>query len=139
MEVLLLHLFIPYFSMSAKPNFDSNPSKTLLVITIGFAVVYLFSKVDYFLYISIGVGLAGIISDFIARKIEWVWFQIAQLLSKIVPNIILSAVFFLFLSPIAWLSRIFGEKNPLHLKNTDNSLFKERNKTFEPADFEKPW
>jgi hypothetical protein len=56
-----------------------------------------------------------------------------------VPNILLSLVFFVFLTPIAFFSRIFGEKNPLSIKNTSSSLFKNYENKTDKASFEKPW
>jgi len=57
----------------------------------------------------------------------------------IIPNILLSVVFYLFLTPLALLSRIGKDKNPLSLKNTQATLFKEYTREFDKASFEKPW
>ncbi len=85
------------------------------------------------------VGALGLVSGYLAKKIDFLWMKLAWLLSLIVPNILLSVIFYLFLTPIAFLSRAFGDKNPLSLKNTKDSLFKESNKEFDKASFEKPW
>jgi hypothetical protein len=60
-------------------------------------------------------------------------------LSLIIPNILLSAIFFFILFPLSVLSKIFGEKDPLHLKNSSGSLFKDKNKIFDKKSFEHPW
>lgn len=118
---------------------NNDPHKTLLVITVGMLLVYFFSKNSLFFYIAVSVGLAGVLSTYIARKIDFVWMKLAWVLSLILPNIVLSVIFYLFLTPIALLSRIFGEKNQLNLKNTKTSLFKDVNKKFEKSSFEKMW
>jgi hypothetical protein len=115
----------------------SEPVKTILVIVVGLTLVYFISKWTGWLYIAFFVGLLSLLSGYIAKKIDYLWMKLAFLLSLIVPNILLSLVFFVFLTPIAWLSRI--GKDPLSLKNTHSSLFKETNKEFEKASFEKPW
>jgi hypothetical protein len=55
------------------------------------------------------------------------------------PNILLSAVFYLILTPFAWLSGILGEKNPLGLKNTQSSMFRDLDRVYGKESFEKPW
>lgn len=124
--------------MSAK-KLDFDPTKTVLVITVGMLIVFLITKANWALYVALTVGLAGVISSYLADKINWVWMKLTWLLSLIVPNILLSVIFFLFLTPIAWLSRLFGEKNQLTLKNTQSSMFRDTNKSFNPASFENPW
>lgn len=85
------------------------------------------------------VGLAGVLSDFIAKQIDFVWMKLTVVLSYIVPNIVLSIIFYVFLFPIAMLTRLFGKKDPMHLKNTASSLFKHNEKVFDKAYFEKHW
>ena len=65
--------------------------------------------------------------------------KLAWLLGAIVPRIILSAVFYLLLTPIAMLSRIFGDKDPLLLKKRTDSFFKVRVGEIQSSSFEKPW
>lgn len=85
------------------------------------------------------VGLAGVLSDFIAKWIDFAWMKLTVVLSYIVPNIVLSLIFYLFLFPIAMLTKLFGKKDPMHLKNTASSLFVHNEKVFDKAYFEKHW
>ncbi len=118
---------------------ESNPSKTVLTIVVGFAVVFWFTGWMWAFKVLVVVGLAGIFSNYLARKIEWVWMKLAFILGKIIPNILMSLIFFLILYPIALLSRAFGEKDPLKLKNSYSSMFKTTDKVFDKASFERPW
>jgi len=117
----------------------SNPTKTVLTITVGFLVVYLATEWKWALLTSLIVGLVGITSTYISKQIDFLWMKLTWILSLIVPNILLSIIYYLFLFPIAFFSRIFGEKNPLNLKNTKDSLFKSTNKQFDKTSFENPW
>lgn len=121
--------------MSAKPQI-SNSYKTVLTIVIGFGIVFLITQNKYFLYVALGVGLLGLISSFIAKQIENLWSLLTKVLSYIVPNILLSIVFYLFLFPIALLSRLFSKKDPLKLKKSADSTFVEEERVFEKASFE---
>ncbi|MDG1332096.1 MAG: hypothetical protein P8P74_07190 [Crocinitomicaceae bacterium] len=118
---------------------STNPTKTVLVITVGFLVLYFVSKQIVFLYIAMGVGILGAISSYLAEKIDWIWTKLGWLLSFIVPNIIMTLIFYLILTPTAFLSRLFGKSDPMDLKNTQASLFKEKEYEFSKESFEKPW
>ncbi len=124
--------------MAAGKN-KSEPHKTVLVITVGLLIVHVITKMQWPLITAIVIGLLGVISVYLAKQIDYLWMKLSWVLSLIVPNIILSIVFFFILTPIAFLSKIFGEKNQLNLKNTAPTLFKDRGKPFEKVSFEKPW
>lgn len=123
----------------SSPKLKSDPSRTVLVITVGFLMIYLITEWNGWLIISFFIGIAGILSGFLARKIEWAWMKLTWVLSLIVPNILLTLVFYFILTPIALLSKLFAKEDPLILKNNRNSMFKKHNKEFGPKSFENPW
>ena len=138
----MLLLCILFSSMASNKNL--NPSKTVLTIVIGFLAIYLYlttkSQYHYWmLWVAVSVGGLGLLSSYLALKIQDAWMGLAKLLSHIIPPILLSIIFFVILFPIALLSRLFGEKDPLQLKKTDKSLFKTVDKTFSKDTFEKTW
>jgi hypothetical protein len=57
----------------------------------------------------------------------------------IVPNIILTAVFYLVLFPVAILSRIFGYKDLLQIKQKKSSYYIDNKKTFKKEDLIYQW
>lgn len=121
-------------------NIKADTSKsTVLVICMGFLVIYLVFQVKWALYVSLGVGILSLLSSFISQKIEWGWFKLSKILGYIVPNILLSAIFFLFLFPIAVLSRLFGKKDPLMLSDKYKTYFIDINAQMDKKSFEKTW
>ena len=116
-----------------------DPTKTILTIAIGFCIIFLITDIDIFLYLAIGIGVAGLLSNYLAQKITWLWSVLSWVLSLIVPNILLSIIFYLILFPLAILVRVFGKKNMLFLKNTEDSLFKDRTTIITKDSFEKLW
>ncbi|HBH05571.1 MAG TPA: hypothetical protein DDX92_03085 [Flavobacteriales bacterium] len=102
-------------------------------------IVFLVTNWHPALVIALAVGIAGLVSKYLAVKIEYLWMKLAWILSFIIPNILLSIVFYLILTPIAFLSRIFSMNNDLSLKDTSPSLFKDHNKTFSKDSFKNPW
>jgi hypothetical protein len=112
---------------------------TILVIVMGFIIIYAYSKNFNFLKVSIIIGLLGVISDKASLFIDKIWFKISFILSLIIPNILLGSIFYLILFPIALLSRLFGNKDPLNLKNSLKTLFINKNTNFKAKSFEQPW
>ena len=116
-----------------------EPVKTILTISMGFLIVYLFTKWNWAITVSLVVGLIGIFSSYLSEKVNFLWMKLAFVLSLIVPNIILGAIFYFFLFPIALISKLFRKKDPLILKNRLSSTFIVRDKLFNKADFEHVW
>ena len=115
----------------------TSPFRTVLTITVGFAVINLATEMKWALIVAICVGLVGVFSTFLSEKIDFLWGKLAWLLSLIVPNIILSLIFYFFLFPIALLSKAFGKKDPLMLKNKYDSIFRDQDKEFDKVSFER--
>lgn len=127
---------------------ENNNSKTILVIVVGVSIIYGFIRHKkgefafedhYLLYIVIGIGLSSLLSSRIESGIIWVWYKIAHVLGWINTRILLSLVFFLFLTPIALLRKVFSKKDPLKLKNSRTSTYVDRNHTYVSKDLENIW
>ena len=67
----------------------------------------------------VAVALAFVLLGFVAPKVlgplNWLWFQFGLLLGKIVSPIVLGAIFFLMLTPVSLVTRLFG-RDELRLK-----------------------
>jgi hypothetical protein len=117
----------------------SNPSKTVLVICTGMVLLHFILELEWTLYLSLGMGLVSILSEWISKKIEWLWFKLTYLLSLIVPNILLGLIFYLLLTPIAFFANLFKNKDSLQLKKPTNTTYKTINKTYLSKDLVNPW
>lgn len=123
---------------------ESN-TKVILVIVAGFLIIsacleFFTTKqiaATNFRYIALGVGAASFFPP-LERLIVWIWEKISMVLGWISTRIILSLVFFIFLTPFAILSRIFS-KNALQLKQESKTTFVERNHTYTKKDLENIW
>jgi hypothetical protein len=116
----------------------SHPSNTILVINTGLILLYFFLKLDFILSVILILSLIGVFSNYLSLKIEYLWFNLAYMLSLVIPNIILTFIFYFFLFPIALLSKI-KLKDPLNLRNHSNTMFKEVNKSFNKESFKNTW
>jgi hypothetical protein len=116
---------------------DTSAS-TILVIAMGFLVVNLLFNYPWALKVSLIIGLIGVFSDSLSKKIDWAWMKLSYLLSKIFPPILIGIIFFLVLFPLSLLSKLFT-KDPLMLSNKYDSYFVNVEKPFDKSSFEKLW
>ena len=120
-------------------NMKSDTSKsTILVISMGFLVLHLIFFWQWAAIVALLVGVVGIVSTFLSKKIEWGWMKLSKFMGYIISNILLSIVFFLFLFPISLLSKMFI-KDPLMLSKEYSTYFIDINKEMDKKNFEKIW
>jgi hypothetical protein len=108
--------------------------RSVVTIAVGIcAIAYLF-KIPNLYYISFFVALLSLLHPFIAVWIEKIWMGIGKALGFVNSRIILGIVFFLFLTPIAFLFRTFARKSRIQ---SESSNFKIVNRPFSKKQFEK--
>jgi hypothetical protein len=112
--------------------------KSILIITLGFLLLFILFKKPVLLYISLGVGTVSLMSPIMMEFVLLIWDKIALILGWINTRILLAAIFYLFLLPIALLTRLTA-RNLLQLKNTGGSVFNTRNHTYTKEDLENTW
>lgn len=115
--------------------------ETMLVITVGLLVLHLIFKKPWLLTAALVLGLVGVFSNFLSEKITLGWMKIAEVLGRINAAILLSLVFFLFVTPIAFIRRLLTKKDVLHLNDARkvSSLYEERNHAYAAKDLENTW
>lgn len=117
---------------------EDTSKETILVIATGMLVLHFLFGWSWAVPAATALGLIGVFSTFLSRKIEWAWMKLSVVLGHIVPNVILGLVFFLILTPISMLYR-FMNKDPLMLSGRYDSHFLDVSKEVERDSFEKVW
>lgn len=115
-----------------------NAKSTVLVISMGFLFLYFVSSWQWSIIVSFIIGVSGILSSFLSYKIEWFWNKLTQILGFLVPNILLTIVFFLFLFPVSLLSKLFI-KDTLMLSDKYNTYFLDIPERTDKESFKKTW
>lgn len=115
-----------------------NNSKTVLVIVVGLALLSIFFDIKILNTIALVIGGLSILSSKLENLIVYLWGKIALILGWINTKIILSLVFYIFLTPFAILAKIFS-KNDLQLKNPKKTTFVVRNHKYTKKDLENIW
>jgi hypothetical protein len=116
-----------------------NKYKSTLTIVIGFILLSNYFHLRPLFILAIAIGIISLFSEKANEKIIWVWNKLTEIIGLIMPNVLLTLVFYLFLSPLALINRINNKKNPLQLKNISNSTFIEIRKQFSKESLEKTW
>ena len=117
----------------------NDPILTSLLIIVALNVFYFVYSLKLLIYISIILGVSVLISSKVAFYIDKVWMGLAKILSYIVPNIILTIIFYFFLYPLSVFSRFFRRKDLLNLKRDSKSLWIDHKREFTREYFQKTW
>jgi hypothetical protein len=96
---------------------------------------------EYLIYCAVGLLSIGLFLKSLSSRIARIWLAFAESAGAFNTKIILALVFFVLLTPIAMLYRLFhGDFMCLKRKNThETSLWKAREVTFKPEHFRKLW
>jgi hypothetical protein len=115
----------------------------ILTICVGLLVIYFATKQQHrwLITLSIGLGIIGAFSKLLTAKIAWAWMKLGEAMGFVMSKVVLSLIFFLFLIPIAMLTRLFSRsKDSLQLKKiSGSSYYFERNHTYTAKDLENTW
>ena len=112
--------------------------KTVMVLALALLIARLIFKSDYFLYAGIGLLLLSLAAYKIAWYITWVWLKFSHLIGTVQSKIILSIIFYIFLTPLALLFQLTGKK--IHRrKENHGSYFHTRNHLYKDEDLKNTW
>ncbi len=117
---------------------EISPYETLAALLVLSIILYLFMKAEWLLVVGLILGLGALLIRPLAIGIHLVWQRFAKALNFIMTHIILTTVFFVFLTPIAFLYRIFNRKKLMTRKN-EGSHFITRNHTYTGDDLKRMW
>jgi hypothetical protein len=121
--------------MSNQANVNKKPDGNVtLAIVVGFVALSLIFEVPILTYIALAVGFGSLLSTTIQRSIIFVWEKFAKVIGTVNSYLLLSIIFFIFLTPIALLMKVFDNKDSLRLKKPTESNFFERNFKFKKED-----
>ena len=112
--------------------------KNILVLIAGFCVLHLLFKGMVFLIVAISVLFLSAVSEKAAALIEKSWLWFGEKIGKVNAAILLFLIYYLILTPIAFLSRI-GKKDPLQLRPPEKSNFVFKQHRYTTKDLENPW
>ena len=111
--------------------------ETLGGLALALSVIGIYFETQVLLYIGLGCLALALLVNPLARGIVFVMKKVATFIGGVISKLILALVYYLVLTPVALIVRVF-RPDPLILKPGDQeSYFQERNKTYTAEDFEK--
>jgi len=124
--------------------------ETILAISLGLLVIFWasqhakltpFTGTEWLLPITVLIICVGLFSTYLSEKIHWAWMKLSHVMGFIMSKVLLGAIFFLFLFPLALISKLFIKKDSLQLKKAKpgESYYTERKHTYAAADFDEMW
>lgn len=118
---------------------EAEVFQTMLVLFFACMAGYEILDWEYLSYAGWLLGVVGIFSYSFSEKITALWRYVAEKISHVSSFILLSVIFYLFLTPLALLYRKM-KKDPLFIRMPgEKSMWQEVNKSFSRKHFEKMW
>jgi hypothetical protein len=109
------------------------------VISAGLLVFYYFFRdLTWLVWLALVINLIGAFLPKLAGYLSWAWYKLAEGMGFVMSKVILSLVFFIFLFPLAWLSKLFTRKDFLR-KRDSVTTYLDKNHTYSSDDLEKMW
>ncbi len=115
--------------------------ETMAVLAAVSLLLSLLLHKDGLLVAALGLLLIGLFSPSLATVLAGWWLRLAEAVGRFNSQVILTLVFYLLLTPIAILYRLFAKSPLLTRKDADagGSFYLQRNHDYSKADLEKPW
>jgi hypothetical protein len=120
----------------------SKDLEAILLIVVVMLFAYLYSgKIHNWLMIgAIGLGFVGLFIPILSKWIVKAWMKLGEWMGAVMNRLVLGTVFYVFLTPIALLAKIFKKQDTLTLKKPKEvTYFVSRNHTYTADDLNNGW
>jgi len=115
-------------------------SKTISVLTLAVLIAYVIFSAQWLLWVALLLTLGNTFESRLTTALASSWMKFAAVLGAFNSRVILTVTFYLILTPLAFVYRIFNRPLVDHFRaNKRQSYFEDINKIYTPADFEKTW
>ena len=114
--------------------------ETIITLAAMLLIVKVIFNVEWLYFVTLALLLIALLSKRSCSKVAELWLRVTNLIGTTITIIIMTLIYYLFLTPIALLYRLL-RKNQVMLKKDKNivTYYNDYNKTFTKRDFEKMW
>lgn len=114
--------------------------KTINVLSLASLIAYFIFDIKWLLWIAAGFMVGNILESRITALIAKYWMGFASFMGNVNSKLILTLVFYLILTPLALIYRVFNKELVRHFRdNRKKSYFEDVNSHCRKKDFEKLW
>lgn len=93
-----------------KPTKEQNKDFGL-VATLGAIVASLITREWLWVYVASGLGCITAVVPVLLSPLSWCWFGLARVLERAVTSVLLTAVFYVLVTPVGLLRRVTSKKD----------------------------
>lgn len=111
----------------------------MVVIDVMMIVMFLWYAIPAFLYIAIGISVAGTAIPIFRKGLEYGFHALSRFLGKVMSTLIMLIFFTGILTPMALLRKLSRSNRAFSQRGKTASSFTEINGGYEKEDFEKLW
>jgi len=112
--------------------------ETLLVIVLGFSILFLITNRNWMLYVALGTGIAGMLSMRLNGWIHHGWLFLGEKMGWVMSKVLLGALYIVILLPVSAMARI-SRKEIMNLNSPEKSGFHKRDQLYGPEDMKNMW
>lgn len=118
-----------------------DPLRVTAVVVLAVLLFGYFLAVDWLVYFGLGLLGLALLSSTVNEYFAWIWMKFARMIGTVNSKVILTIIFYLFLTPISLLYRAVMGNPLISIRNEgeNDSYLVSRNKTFTRDDFKTPW
>ncbi len=113
--------------------------ETLVVLALAALVFHLWLGPAWLLYLATALLILAIIPNPLATLITKGWLKFSELLGAVMSRIVMTVIFFLFLTPLAALYRLFNRAAADHFHKKGTTYWRTVEEKFTKESFERPW
>ncbi|HOH06348.1 MAG TPA: hypothetical protein PKY55_04685 [bacterium] len=113
--------------------------EAMLALVFGCLLLSLLLDIKLLLYVGLLLGGIGLLMAKTSRALARLWYKLSQALGFVISKVLLSLVFFVFLLPMALLSRVFRPDLLQRRRKNTGSYFVVRNYSYQSKDLKNPW
>lgn len=115
--------------------------ETVAVLAAACLCFGLYFRIRWLDHAALALLLVGLFSHGLASRISRAWWKLATFLGGVNAKVLLGLVYFLVLTPVALVYRVFHGDFLVLKRRTgaEASYWKERNHRYEAGDLDKPW
>lgn len=126
-------LNVDFFAMTTK----KQNTEFGLVVSLVILIISLWFKIDLYVFAVITL-LVSLLFPKLYTPFTWLWFGLAEILERVMSKVLLFLIFFLVITPVGLIRRMFGKDN-LHTgrSKNKNSLFENQIHTYTPEELER--
>jgi hypothetical protein len=129
---------VQFFPEKITPRHAKDTGMAMVLLSL---ILYLLTGKDWLIPLAVGLLAVNMIVPGLYKPLAYVWYGLSHLLGTVVSRMLLSAIFFLVVTPMGLFRRLL-RRDSLRLrqwKKSGESVLKTRDHVFTAEDITKPY